>query len=270
MNQKQHTDADDLVGEFVPIDSSQSEDDQHKLGYAINYVPKGRRPRYSYNSDPGGLPESTICSDCLSYVHSTWEEASKLLDTSNVYWIVLFVFLTSLCVGIIFYSTYHEWEFSTSFYFASQALLGNMYGVPEEPDHISQAFTICYYLWGNILIVVFQLVASKKRAKPTQIDIEINLTEGAIYDKTDKVRKPTTCASCLFAMGRILYEKASSRYAVMVLAVLWIFLGTAFGYVYEKWTFLKSLYFAVGAMSASGFPIPICENGKTPYAVSVM
>ena len=49
--------------------------------------------------------------------------------TTNIYFVVSITFTLSIIIGIIFYSYYHEWELSTSFYFASQALLGNMYGM---------------------------------------------------------------------------------------------------------------------------------------------
>ena len=45
---------------------------------------------------------------------------------TNIYFVLFITFVVSLIIGVIFYSWFHDWEIATSFYFASQVLLGNM------------------------------------------------------------------------------------------------------------------------------------------------
>ena len=84
--------------------------------------------RDNYNNNMA-ITESNISSKTLN--NKFMNSFKRLNDkyTTNIYFVVSITFTLSIIIGIIFYSYYHEWELSTSFYFASQALLGNMYGM---------------------------------------------------------------------------------------------------------------------------------------------
>ena len=85
--------------------------------------------RDNYNNNNIAITKSNISSKTSN--NKFMNSFKRLNDkyTTNIYFVVSITFTLSIIIGIIFYSYYHEWELSTSFYFASQALLGNMYGM---------------------------------------------------------------------------------------------------------------------------------------------
>lgn len=57
-----------------------------------------------------------------------------------------------ISVGTIFYKIDQDWDFSTCVYFAAQALVGVMYGVPEETSRISKVVTLFIYFLGSTFV----------------------------------------------------------------------------------------------------------------------
>lgn len=202
------------------------------------------------------------------------DERERLV--TNIYFVVFVAFIVSHAVGVVFYSLFHEWEISTAFYFASQVLLGessilvnqlklllshadpcdpgNMYGIPEEIDEISQAFTMVYFLWGSCLIAAFHLVATTSVARDyssTKQFFESLSPRMYFTDTTD------ISIDCLQVYGlrdtqKKGYERHKIRLVVAMLAFSWAIIGTICGMYFENWSFLKALYFAIGAISAAG------------------
>jgi hypothetical protein len=46
----------------------------------------------------------------------------------------------------------NDWEWSLCYFFAAQALLGDMYAVPGDEREVSQAFTLVYFIYGEFLL----------------------------------------------------------------------------------------------------------------------
>lgn len=197
----------------------------------------------------------------------------RLLSQTNIYFVVFATFFLSICFGIIFYSNWHDWQISTSFYYSSQVLLGNMYGIPVEMDSFSQVFTMIFFLWGTALIATFHLVATSNEFLHLQrlsnlLPVPL-ATPLSSLDMTDGSR---TNSRFLERNWKWLFESIRSNfqssYITAVCSVIWVILGTLFGVFYEKWTVAESLYFAVGAMSAAGIPNPSCSNGDDEFPLA--
>jgi hypothetical protein len=65
----------------------------------------------------------------------------------SLWFISLFLNLAFLLLSTFFYSWYHNWEYSTSFFFASSALTGAMYGIPLENNNERLSITVTMFLY---------------------------------------------------------------------------------------------------------------------------
>lgn len=160
---------------------------------------------------------------------------------TNVYFLMGLAFVASLLVGILFYSVSHDWELSTSFYFASQVLLGNMYGIPEELDGVSQTFTMIYFLWGTSLVACCHLVATAKtnnkdsvhhlRLVSNKESSHSNNETGEISISCSKEGGPSKHSSFRNSIQLLfrVFEGRQARFYTFAMGLFWIGVGTAVG-----------------------------------------
>jgi len=204
----------------------------------------------------------------------------RILSQTNIYFVVFATFFLSICFGIVFYSNWHDWQISTSFYYSSQVLLGNMYGIPVELDGFSQVFTLVFFLWGTALIATFHLVATSNEFLHLQ-RLSSLLPVPTATTSTSQLITPNSDSSSSGGIGfhrflqriwrrflEFIRSNFQSSYLTATCSVIWVILGTLFGVLYEKWTVAESLYFAVGAMSAAGIPVPSCLNGDDEFPLA--
>jgi hypothetical protein len=113
--------------------------------------PAGRMSNIEYGSISSGREhdnsESSRRTKRLHYGRKFSKNISGGYWT-NIYILVPFVFIASAIFGTLFYSIHHGWDVSMSFFYSTQVLLGNNIGIPEETDSVSQAFTLCFFLFG--------------------------------------------------------------------------------------------------------------------------
>ena len=70
----------------------------------------------------------------------------------SIYFYGPLVLFLSLLIGTTFYKFVDQWPLTTCFYFAAQALLGDMYAVPGDETSWSKSFTLCYFVYGEFLL----------------------------------------------------------------------------------------------------------------------
>jgi hypothetical protein len=51
------------------------------------------------------------------------------------------------------------------------------------------------------------------------------------------------------------------RVKIVLAAVVWVFVGVAYGLLFENWSFIQSVYFATSALSTAGLQTPSCNGG---------
>ena len=135
------------------------------------------------------------------------------------------------------------------------------YGVPEELDATSEAFTMIYFLWGTSLIAACHLVATTSVVREYSHNNLDSRSQRMFYTDTTDIS-----ADCLQLYGlksskRRFHERHKVRFIIALMSISWAIIGTCYGMWFERWSFVKSLYFAIGAMSAAGVPVPRCIDG---------
>jgi hypothetical protein len=71
---------------------------------------------------------------------------------SNVAVLAPFTIFITISGATLFYKLHHNWDISTCIYYSCQAVIGVVYGVPEETDQASKIFTMILYLLGTTII----------------------------------------------------------------------------------------------------------------------
>lgn len=137
-----------------------------------------------------------------------------------------------------------------------------MYGVPNEVDHLSQGFTLGMYLLGTTLfataigtyasLVVHEAIMLV-REPPPPADKPEDLDEDGRVGVQDYI---TWRIGMVFKFIR--WEEYKSRYVTLGLTAGWFLFGCLYASVYEGSGLFMAIYFALGAMSCSGSPPPVC------------
>jgi hypothetical protein len=138
------------------------------------------------------------------------------------------------------------WPFSTSFYYAVQALLGVGFGVPSETNEVSYIFSILYIMSGTTMIAgSIGNMCSVMMNKKVKID-----------------RKYLSSKSIIATESKYFHITKSD--IVRILFCCWILLGAAYAYTFEGFGVIYSIYFAISAMSTCGMIAPACDSAS-PY-----
>lgn len=224
---------------------------EHRYSFVLNVNPDDNEEPVS----PRGYEVNQV-----SWFSYKWYE--------NVYAVGPIILIISLLFGVAFYVVYDGWDLSTSFFFATQALLGVMYGVPLQPHSLSEIFTLCYYLYGSTLIAgaigafaghlvttAPQIAADERRRMFERASLEDVDGDGFI-GVHDFVRYMQNNIGYLIG-----WEDHRTKYLTVLAALGWILIGCIYGMLYERWSFQTSFFFCLSAMAQAGAPAPPCDGG---------
>lgn len=177
---------------------------------------------------------------------------------SSVPFVAGTIYLLWVLAGVFWYKYYMSWNFATAFYYAMDAGLSIGFCAPCERDDITRSFTIVYVLLGSSVIsgavehFLAYVVEPKVRFLPsTQNAITIIFSRStSIFDMTrDLIHKLKYCVGWYSNRGRVVS---------VAIFIFWMGLGTAYGMVFEGWTFITSLYWAITTASTGGLWSPYC------------
>ena len=56
------------------------------------------------------------------------------------------------------------------------------------------------------------------------------------------------------------WEEHKGKYRTLFATTLWLIIGVSYGVIYEGWGVTYALRFAIGTLSASGSPTPVCTT----------
>ena len=216
---------------------------------------------------------------------------SSTMFESPYFYGPLVVFI-SLIAGICVYRVNNGWPWSMCFYYAAQALVGDMYAVPGDETDNSKNFTLGYFIYGEFLLaatfaVLFDsLIESSKDIQLSErlkvISEKYYSNKSYRYDNpNDTIEKSyhegtLTCtdihdnseAAALNIENLLVYidwPTYRKKYIYVVTLMFWIFIGVIYGYLMEGWDFYVSLYYAIGAISTAGVFPPNCIGGSDDY-----
>mmetsp|Transcript_14833 Transcript_14833/g.22324 ORF Transcript_14833/g.22324 Transcript_14833/m.22324 type:complete len:380 (+) Transcript_14833:68-1207(+) len=186
---------------------------------------------------------------------------------SNIYYVTPCAVLVCILGASLFYKYYHGWDYSTCLYYATQALVGEMYGIPEENDPLSEAFTLLIFIIGTTCVAVAigayaSMVAehavyrARKRVRMTAVE---DLNHDGVISLDEW---------CVYYWSRFLdvigWDDHKFKYFTVAGTGVWLLVGIAFSRIYEGQSYFQAVYFAVGAMSCSGYPAPECSSPGNP------
>jgi hypothetical protein len=172
----------------------------------------------------------------------------------------------SLGFGVVFYSWYNDWPFLTSLLCATSVLLGPIYDVPSQPHPFyGYGFTIIYFIYGQSLFVftissaVAYVVTKAPELAATQRHKFLDVREPEDLDGDGRIGIADYVKYyCTEFLYYIEWEGHKMRYRIIIFAVFWVFIGVAYGMIYEQWKFWTSVYFTFNLLFQMALANPVC------------
>ena len=194
-------------------------------------------------------------------------------NSNNYLKTVIAIYILWIIVGMIFYKFYGDWTWATAFYYVAEAGLSIGFCSPADKDDRSRVFTIFLVLIGSTIlvtlnkaIVYFMLLdqrITRKRVKYPHVRDPV--TKQINYEKLLKYCR----RGVLEFIG---YYSSLSKFYIICVFVITIGLGTVYGMVVEKWSFITSLYWSVTSSSTGGLQSAVCLDGtdgkRTYYSLT--
>lgn len=149
------------------------------------------------------------------------------------------IFVTAI---VLFYTFYNSFTFSEilRYVFDMGYNVGMGDGNINEKDDISLFVTSIWMLIGNVIFFQWCLALVKASLGMP--------SSGLMRGVADKSRSVVQWISDVLHLSNQLF--------VIILIVLWTTFGICIGVLVEKWTFVKSLNFAIGGMTTTGSQLP--------------
>ena len=149
------------------------------------------------------------------------------------------IFVTAI---VLFYTFYNSFTFSEilRYVFDMGYNVGMGDGNINEKDDISLFVTSIWMLIGNVIFFQWCLALVKASLGMP--------SSGLMRGVADKSRSVVQWISDVLHLSNKLF--------VIILIVLWTTFGICIGVLVEKWTFVKSLNFAIGGMTTTGSQLP--------------
>ena len=149
------------------------------------------------------------------------------------------LFVTAI---VLFYTFYNSFTFSETlrYVFDTGFNIGMGDGNINEKDDLSLFVTSIWMLIGNVIFFQWCLVLVKASLGMP--------SSGLMRGVADKSRSVVQWISSVLQLTPQLF--------VILLIVLWTTFGICIGVLVEKWTFVKSLNFAIGGMTTTGSQLP--------------
>ena len=174
--------------------------------------------------------------------------------------------------GTLWYALTEGWEWNFSFFYAVRAGLAVGFTTFVTPSESSAGFGIVFTV-ASTLVVAGALALYLSVALAARDAVRRDAVSRAYgLDGAERGHIDAIDAEVAKTKRALMYAKdhcvghAGERLAIVVLAIVCLVIGTLWGLVEEKWTFLQSLYFAISAMSTSGVKTPVASSSSLWFA----
>ena len=168
----------------------------------------------------------------------------------NAYFFCFSAWLLWLVIGTIFYTLHEDVSVWKGLYMSVSVGYG-IFWVNIKSDNISRVFTTLHFTVGIFAIALAMAVFAR-----TLVNAQKNwYMEAMNKKKFEEAQETEGYKDDIIAAVNYYWPKIKAY----IFFVLWAFVGVAFCLLTEKWSFVDSLYFSVGAMSTGGF-LNIAEN----------
>ena len=183
-----------------------------------------------------------------SHARNSRSRAQAEANFASTYMFLATPVVLWLTVATAFYHNYNGWTLCESFYYSVQSGLSIGFGVLTEQDDLSRAFTTFHVMLGALGITVMlsllletALVALAAQRVLNRYD-KRKTNESIFLGDSTKRKDPSLCKQ--------LVDAASS--AEVIVAVLWLAIGTGFAMKTQNFSWVQAVYFSVTAVSTGG------------------
>ena len=205
-------------------------------------------------------------------------EKKKLALKSLVTSVPFIAFLVTsiwLFSGIVFYSFNSEMTFYNSFFYTISAGMNIGFAdLSEANNDRVHAFTACFILIGSATAQGFigyclgYFLANNNNLVDPEIhsfDNPERLLQSHASNKNESDQSRSFLIQRLWYQFKHMCGWYSHRLVIktLILFVVWMSLGVAYGMAYEGWTFITALYFAITSASTAGLQSPACQDPAT-------
>ena len=172
------------------------------------------------------------------------DDELQTCSTTNLNYI--FFVVLWLSIATFFYNHHNNWTVFESFYYAVQSGLSIGFGVLSEEDDLSRLFTTFHVLCGAVGITVMLSLLSESALANVESKVRLNkLNELLLGTVAESMESPNHSS--------LLFHICSGCLSIEVLAAMvWFLIGTGAAYVYQDFSLVQSVYFAVTAVSTGG------------------
>lgn len=187
---------------------------------------------------------------------------------ANIPLTVFIIFSIWLFGGILFYKYALNWTFYNSFFYCVNAGFSIGFGnINETNDDRIHAFTICYILCGSSLVSgsVGYFLAHLLKSENNLVDPNRYQFDGIPFVNENGTFTIQSVLQSLWYKFKYLIGWYSNRsmIKICIVFVIWMSLGVAYGMVFEGWTLITALFFAITSCSTAGLLVPPCLDPKT-------
>ena len=192
----------------------------------------------------------------------------------NIFFVAPIIYIISIFTSFTVLYWYNGWDAYTTIFYSTQNLLGCLYGVPDYPNPSSKFLTLIIYLWGYILqATAVGVLATAIVDNVTQI--ERKKARNLVICDIDGDGEVGIIDLSYYHYLRVLdylgfyNPQIVSKYMVLGVALIWIILGAAYAHLYEEYSIIESLFFAIATIAQFGAPAPPCEQKVVSSSGSV-
>jgi hypothetical protein len=172
------------------------------------------------------------------------DDAFQTCSTTNLNYI--FFVVLWLSIATFFYTHHNNWTVLESFYYAVQSGLSIGFGVLSEEDDLSRLFTTFHVLCGAVGITVMLSLLSESALANIESKVRLNKFNELLLGKVAESTMESPNHSLFFHI-------CSGCLSIEVLAAMvWFLIGTGAAYVYQDFSLVQSVYFAITAVSTGG------------------
>ena len=191
---------------------------------------------------------------------------------SDIYLFSTLTYAFWIFCGLVWYKYYSNWTWATAYYYTIEAGLSIGFCYPAEKEDWSKLFTIFYVLIGSSVVsgCLGLLATSLVSTRVSLVAAQHGL--GAMnYRNEDNQITFTSVSKWLWYHTKYLsgWYTHRSRTIIVAAFIIWMGLGTAYGMVFEHWTFITALYWAVTSSSTGGLQSPPCESGSDEFTCNM-
>jgi hypothetical protein len=186
----------------------------------------------------------------------------------NVFFMTGAIYITWLLIGILWYKYENDWTWYNAFFYEVQAGFSIGFGNISEIDKdYMHAFTIVFVLCGSSIVsgaagyfLTYALNEQSNLQPPNTHrwdTIPLTNNEGNVT--------LVSIGRCCWYKFKYLVGWYSGRSLVKTVSlfIFWMSLGVTYGMAFEKWNFIKSVFFAITSCATGGLLAPPCLDAKT-------